>query len=172
MLLRSKVAALAGAGALLVATVAPSFAMWDWHMPSVNTTTNTAYVTTNTSSSASTGGNVQTAGSNSHQAIYTGDAESSSNSLTVVNAAVGCGCTTDTHSKTTNKVTNTAFVTSNTSSGASTGGNVQLSTTTNSRHHEEHKSNTGSSQFVSTGYAGSSSTSMTFVNVSLPSFSF
>ncbi len=167
MLLRSKIAAFAGAGALLVASVVPSFASgphwWNWH---VNTTTNNAEVTTNTSSSASTGSNYQKSkGGDSNQTIYTGDAGASADSLTVVNAAAGCGCESKAHHT---RVTNNADVVTNTSSNASTGSNTQKSRVNG----DEYWWSGTANQTTGTGDANARSSSMTFVNVSLPSFSF
>jgi len=130
-----KIAALIGAGAMLLSVAVPALAVY---RPPRRLSSNLAIVTNTTTAEAYTGGNSvgnnstvgQYGGGNSAGAtqtnnvgITTGAAEADATGVVVANTKVGCGCYQPTCGRCGSGDSNTAFVKNNTEAYAGTGGN-------------------------------------------------
>lgn len=176
-----KLAALAGAGAMLLAVAGPAFARSSHHSQQGNS--NVAFVTNTTSSIASTGNNgvgngatvvnsevkgeVEVSGQNT---LNTGEANSEAVGVVVANTQVGCStCGSRRNSGSTNNV---AFVRNETTSIASTGDNGvgNIATVSNSEvggHHRGGEVEVSGNNNVTTGQANSEAVGVVVVNTQL-----
>lgn len=183
-----KIAAILGAGAMLLAIAGPAFARDSHHSQQGNS--NVAFVTNTTSSGAFTGnngvgngatvrkadvkGNVSVTGDNS---VNTGAADSLAVGVVAANTVVGCSTCNRRDSHSTSSTSNVAFVNNETTSVASTGDNAVGNGATISkadvggsqeRHHRGGSSNGGVSvsgnNSVNTGAADSTAVGVVVVN--------
>lgn len=151
-----KLIALAGAGALLLGTIAPVMA-WGYQWPWMGGgDTNTANVTNNVGAYSSTGYNTQVGGKGM-QLMFTGNSYAGATATTLANTDVGCcgededcGCEDE----------NTARVTNNVGAYSSTGYNTQMS-------YGGGWCWGGSYQEMWTGHSGAEAAAFTVVNTEL-----
>ena len=156
-----KIAALIGAGAMLLSVATPAFGVWNYAR--VNNSSGAEAVTGSNSQNSSAGvaytrGSSANVGSTGTRSIVTGDACADSTAVTVANTNVFSGDPT----------TNTAFVNNESFAGASSGQNTQndSASVTYSVWSTANAGSTGNSH-VTTGYAGADSDAWTVVNTNV-----
>jgi len=129
-----KIAALIGAGAMLLSVAGPAFAHRSYHQQTgnvaivTNTTVADAYTGENSVGNSTKvgqlgGGNFAGATQTNNVSINTGAANADATGVVVANTKVGCGCYQPTCGRCGSGDSNTAFVKNNTEAYAGTGGN-------------------------------------------------
>ena len=155
-----KIAALIGAGAMLLSVATPAFGVWNYAW--VNNSSGAEAVTGSNSQNSSAGvaytwGSSANVGSTGTRSIVTGDACADSTAVTVANTNVFSGWTM-----------NTAYVGNDSYALALTGSNNQndSASTAYSFGSSAYTGSTGNSH-VTTGYAGADSDAWTVVNTNV-----
>ena len=155
-----KIAALIGAGAMLLSVAGPAFGAWNYAR--VNNSSGAEAVTGSNSQNSSAGvaytrGSSANVGSTGTRSIVTGDACADSTAVTVANTNVFSGWTM-----------NTAYVGNDSYALALTGSNNQndSASTAYSFGSSAYTGSTGNSH-VTTGYAGADSDAWTVVNTNV-----
>ena len=155
-----KIAALIGAGAMLLSVATPAFGVWNYAR--VNNSSGAEAVTGSNSQNSSAGvaytwGSSANVGSTGARSIVTGDACADSTAVTVANTNVFSGWTM-----------NTAYVGNDSYALALTGSNNQndSASTAYSFGSSANAGSTGNSH-VTTGYAGADSDAWTVVNTNV-----